>query len=89
MRNSEQNATCNLHFWKFQKMRENKFKMAFKYYKARDPPPDLKKVSDQLKNVTVWCNLGGDVVLDSVNMAFGYKDKILDQIYEKQINLYF
>ena len=28
---------------------------------------------------------GGDVVLDSVNMAFNSEDSILDLIYEKQI----
>ena len=30
---------------------------------------------------------GGDVVLDSFNMAFRYKDSILDLIYEKQVFL--
>ena len=30
-------------------------------------------------------SFGGDVVLDKVDMAFSYKDSILDLIYEKQI----
>ena len=30
-------------------------------------------------------SFGGDVVFDSVNMAFTYEDSILDLTYEKQI----
>ena len=40
----------------------------------------LKSVMQSDRN-----SYSGDVVLDSVNMAFSYEDNILDLIYEKQI----
>ena len=50
----------------------------FQSYIPRDPISSVITQSD-------GNSFGGDVVLDSLNMAYMDKDSILDQKYEKQI----